>query len=251
MTVALTQSGKPLEKADGIFVDVMGPAQSSGNLLAEWIPRTKTYSDPGRSRQPEKPFQEDPGKSAFNAALRELYGNPAFLEESRAKSRHRVFLFDDGLKEHGDARAGDGIYSGYLTATQVAGSYALNLFIQASSRCGRVTRTESTATLVEVAPVDPRKSVLTAVGSANGYTVLVAPADRFGNLLGPGRPESVEVYVKGARTTSELRDRLDGSYEQAITLGRDPTPQVTVIVNGKHLATVPLQELIRSGKGRY
>jgi hypothetical protein len=195
--------------------------------------------------------QLDPAKRAFNAALAQAYTDPEFVKRARAKTTQRVFLFDDGLKEHGDPTAGDGIYSGYLAATQVPGSYALGLFVQASSRCGRVTRTESTATLVEVAAADPRRSLLTAVPAAGGaYTIVVAPADRFGNLVGPGRPESVEIYARGAKTVGDLRDRLDGAYEQRIAVERGQDPKVTVLVNGAQLATLPLSQILRMGKGR-
>jgi len=224
-----------------------------GNLLAERLRQTKvaseisSYEKSGREKEP----QEDPAKRAFNAALAEAYKDPEFVKMARRKSSQRVSLFDDGLKEHGDATAGDGIYSGFLSGTQIPGSYALKLIVQASSLCGRVTRTESTATLVEVATIDPRQSIITAMPVANGrYAILVAPADRFGNLIGPGNPGSIEIFTKGAKSSSQIRDLLDGSYEQVIEVDPRTNPKVTLLVNGKLLANVPLEELLPK-RGRF
>ena len=112
-------------------------------------------------------------------------------------------------------------------------------------------RTESSATLVQMASPDRDRSVLTAIpGSSGTYTVVVAPADRYGNLLGPGNPRSIEILGKGVRPAGELRDRLDGAYEQIIAVDKNENPSITVLVNGEQLATIPLNELVRDFKMR-
>ena len=249
LTAALTQKGKPVLGGDGVFVEVERPAEPMGNLLVEWLPRTKTARERQQGYESEKRSEIDPSKRAFHAAMKELYAQPAFVERARAKTRHKVFLADDGSKKRGDAKAGDGIYSGYLATTQIPGSYQLKLVVQVSSLCGRVTRTESTTTLVSVDYFDPERSVLAAVPlNERAYSVLVAPIDRFGNLLGPGRAEEIEIYAKGIKPIGAVRDRLDGSYEQVIEVERGHNPKVTVQARGRQLANVYFRDMLRNGK---
>ena len=262
LTTALTQNGQPVLNADGIFVEVERPAEPMGNLLAEWMPRTtssrSTLEEPRagslrRSRYGRRPpIETDPAQRAFDGALAELYENPEFAARARSKTRHRVFLADDGSEEHGDARAGDGIYSGYLTATQIPGSYFLALTVQASSLCGRVARTESTSTLVTIDRFDPVKTVVTALPLDDGtYSVLVAPVDRFGNLLGPGWHRQVAVLGDGIQRLGGVRDRLDGSYEQRIAVAPGSNPRITVQVGGRQVSNPYFRDLEADGRRRY
>jgi len=243
-TVALTADTRPVSEKAQVWVDVSMPRQPIGNLLAGWLPRVEPMG--------EKLGDVEEARVPFVSRLMAAFRDPAFVKLLRARTVQSVQLFDSGEKLHGDARAGDGIFSGLLEATRVPGNYRLGLRIDASTPCGRVHREESTSLLVSLARLDPDHSKVTVLPLGEStYALLVAPADRFGNLLGPGHAADIDVCVKGeASLEGGVRDRFDGSYEQKLMMKEGVEPLLTISVAGQQLFHARFGDLLADGQRR-
>lgn len=243
LTATMIQMGKPLPRTDGVWVDVTAPTYSANTLLAEALSKVK--SEKGNMSLDMKGTKDE---TPFNRAVASLIrSDPKLAAQLRAKNRMSIALYDDGKADHGDTIAGDGIYSNLFAATKVAGSYQFQFHVLASSLCGRVERSEMSATRIAPQIFDPELSCVT-VRVHNGLAVVtVRPQDRFGNLLGAGSPHAVDVLVSAGRLNGPVIDNWDGTYSQEIVLPKDLAElQVAVLIKGKTLLAGPLSKLSHS-----
>lgn len=246
----LLQNQQPLSASDSsVWVNITAPAHSAANIQAAYLPR----QDGGNGVASLK--TDTTGPLALQERLNVLLQKDKKVAELlNAKRRDRIRLFDDGSAAHSDSKAGDGIYSNVYQATQVPGNYQFRLNIAASSACGRVERSEVTSTLVGVRVFDPTASYLTAKAIGNDrYAILVRPQDRFGNLLGPGHVQDLQISTSSGRLAGSWQDNLDGTYQQLITVAPGDNPRVNIQVNGSpfvrtNLITLQQNDRIISGK---
>jgi len=99
--------------------------------------------------------------------------------------------------------------------------------------------------------VDLGRSRFEAERVADGIVLEIRPADRFGNLLGPGHAHQVVVQAKGAELKGNFIDRLDGSYAQRIVFTKTKDPKIALTIGPRAkrpMFEVPLSYLI--GRGR-
>ncbi|MCP5105843.1 MAG: VWA domain-containing protein [bacterium] len=240
LTVTLTQEGKPLPSSAGVWVEVTSPMRPVGNLLAGCLPgfRSRDNVKRGKNQSGERP------PTQYEKLLAAFMDNPDNAALVKAKRTARLGLYDDGSAQHGDAKAGDGIYSTLLAGTRIPGTYEIRFQITGSSLCGRVMRTESTSILVGL-DFSAAHSELKAVAVNDGlYDIVIKPGDRFGNLLGPGRPHSVQILSTGGTLVDGVADRLNGSYSQRIKMKPGKNPLIVVMVNGKQLYNVRLSPML-------
>jgi len=246
LTATLTQNGKPLPQAEGVWVDVAAPKFSANTLLAGALQKTK----PDKSNLDNQPLVMNKRliadiKPLDRAVASLINSDKQLATRLSAKRRIPVGLYDDGRKEHGDAIAGDGIYSNLFSDTNIAGSYQFQYHVIATTACGRVERSGINATRIAPRTYDPDLSCIAARVNDGVATVTVRPQDRFGNLLGPGSAQAVDVLVSAGRLNGSVVDNWDGTYSQEIALAKDDMNlRVAVIVQGKTLLTAPLSKLI-------
>ncbi|MFX0195759.1 MAG: choice-of-anchor X domain-containing protein [Candidatus Hodarchaeota archaeon] len=251
LTATLTQNGKPLPQADGVWVDVTAPTFSAHNLLADALQGAKS----GKGIVDTKLLdlkRDYTDMTLFDQAVASvIHSDKKLAAQLRSKTRMSVGLYDDGRADHGDAVAGDGIYSNLFAATKIAGSYQFQFHVITPTACGRVERSEISATSIIPRKFDPRQSCVT-VRVVNGVaTVTVRPQDRFGNLLGAGRPHAVDILVSSGKALSPIVDNWDGTYSQEIAIPKEWADlRVAVIVQGKTLLTAPLSRLIKHSLSR-
>jgi hypothetical protein len=151
-----------------------------------------------------------------------------------------VTLADDG--QGADRRAGDGIYSGTLSAqdTRVAGDYQVTVTATGTTLDGRpFERVEKLGTLAAVGPADPERSEIRIdVGASDDgsrtATVTVLPTDRHGNAAFPGSGGAIAVRPRpgGGTLAGGVVDNLDSSFTQTLTLGPGQTLAADVVVGG-------------------
>ena len=244
LTATLTQKGKPLPKADGVWVDVTAPTYSANTVLAAALSRAKATQG-GPDMKPSDSMKGAGDLTPFDRMVASVIGSdPRLAEQLRAKTSTRVALYDDGRKEHGDAKAGDGIHSNLLAATQVAGPYQFRFHVLTPTACGRVERTETTGTQVMPRTFDAKLSCITVKVQKTLATLTVRPQDRFGNLLGAGKAGAIDVLVSTGRLQGPVVDNLDGTYSQVIELPAETMDsRVAVVVKGIPLVSAPLSRL--------
>lgn len=127
-------------------------------------------------------------------------------------------LFDDGSLEHGDAAAGDGVFSNLFRDTTRPGHYSFEFRLEGRAPItGAFARRESMATSVRIKAVDPagtKISFLPDREERGHYTAVITPLDSFGNYLGPGFGHKIRLSPIDGRLIGDLIDNLDGSYSQ-------------------------------------
>lgn len=134
-----------------------------------------------------------------------------------------VALFDDGLLEHGDAKAGDGVYSALYTRTERPGFYHVDMSFGIPQIDGSVAiRSDSRTLSIAIERFDLDKSTINIrqVGKA-AYSTDVILIDKYGNYLGPGHHVAVTITLpddKWASRTVYLEDNLDGSYSGLVEM---------------------------------
>lgn len=146
----------------------------------------------------------------------------------------RVPLRDDGT--HGDAKAGDGVYTAVIDALRFDGRYAFHFAAEGETAGGNPFRREARVhrwiaghpsaktTSIEIRRIVGQKPAQLAVR--------VVPRDLYGNYLGPNLGGFIRVEPHWGRRRGEIIDNLDGSYTQILeiptTLNEDVPLTVTV-----------------------
>lgn len=140
-------------------------------------------------------------------------------------SKRSVKLFDDGFHDDG-AFEPDGVFNQRLTdLTTVEGTYQFRAVATYGKGC-RASREAHWALHVEPG-IDGGRTDATVIdvvdqpGSRHG-TLVIKPADVYGNPVGPGRQDLFTVTpMPGTGVIGPVRDRGDGAYELAVSW--DPT----------------------------
>jgi hypothetical protein len=137
----------------------------------------------------------------------------------------QVELFDDGRPEHGDDKAGDGLYGALYRETKVPGEYQVEFEIAGESRLNgpfKRTRTASATVAIREVPETHVDIKLVHCLWRRGakVNVTLAPQDRSGIWLGPGYADRIQVSIENGRPTGPLLDRLDGTYTQDLWVPR-------------------------------
>jgi hypothetical protein len=127
----------------------------------------------------------------------------------------------------------DGIYNHPLKdLTKVEGTYTFRAVATYGDGC-RATREVTWSIHVEPG-IDPVLTTVTVVDvtdrpDGRRGTLVITPHDRYGNPLGPGRPDAFTVSpMPGVNVRGKVKDRGDGSY--TVSVSWDPAVNPGVIV---------------------
>ncbi|HEX2076367.1 MAG TPA: hypothetical protein VHG08_01625 [Longimicrobium sp.] len=193
-----------------VTVTVSRPDAGAGNLLS------------GAKLSPPADVDGDtlPARQATLAALEERAGRPVI-----GYTEEELELFDDPDNTEGRFEPG-GIFGRPLRDfLRMEGSYTFHFRARYGHGC-TATRELIWSLHVDVG-IDPgRTDVTTTLGPARpdgrrGVTLVLVPRDRYGNQLGPGRPDAVSVTgAPGTTVSPGVVDNGDGSY--TVTGSWDP-----------------------------
>ncbi|WP_022667070.1 S8 family serine peptidase [Desulfospira joergensenii] len=233
LTARLSEYGRPFAEAKAVSVSVSAPALSRGNLLAEWLPRAQIKMPKLKFPLPLKfkPYRIETN-AVIEKRLRQLGNDPEFTELLNRRKTWSIQLLDNGNVENGDWLAGDGIYSAFMENTMVAGDYHLSYQLGAESNCGSVSRSQNASLVIQAGEFDPDRSEIKFQRILEGAVIQVRPADKFGNLLGPGQAHKVNIQVEGGKPMGSVIDHLDGTYEQRIIIRKDIDPRISIEIGG-------------------
>jgi len=127
-----------------------------------------------------------------------------------------IALFDDGAHDDG-AMEPDGVFNSPMHEfALVEGTYDFRAVASFGDGC--VTTREAFWSIHVEVGIDPDASDVsvvdeTEVDGGNRGVIVVVPRDKYGNPLGPGRPEVLDVNpLPGVTVKGGVKDRGDGSY---------------------------------------
>ncbi len=226
---------KPVTEAV-VTAQVKVPGRSFSTLLRKYYKRF--------SQGPVKPAQD---VSRIATILPQLKG---FLKEDFGSDiiykygNVALTLKDDGILP--DKVKGDGRYSAVLlgSETQVAGDYKVTFIASGNMPSGKpFQRITTLSTICNVGPVDISKSavemVLSPVLRDNRQvaTFTILPMDKFGNAAFPGSAHNIKVTAKKGSPVGGVKDNLDSSFTQDISVKKGETATVDITVGGVSLGT--------------
>ena len=227
-SVALRYENGSAPEAD-VVLEVEAPDAAVGEIVANaGLSEPETGGDP---------------LSGFHATLKKLGGANGYFLPTR---QHSFKLFDDG--EHGDGgMEPDGVYGDELPdVTRFEGTYRLHARATYGTTC-RSAREAQWSVQVELG-IDPGRTTVEVrdprvePGGRRGGLLVVTPRDQYGNRLGPGRGDQVDVSGVPGTTTGSPVDNGDGTYsadatwdpasEPGVVISQPERPPATVTVGG-------------------
>lgn len=222
LTAGLTESGLPITNITRAEVVVSTPRNGLGTFLSKNVP-TKQLTG----------FDADHFSTPVARKQLELFHDPDLAGEFKSLATV-IALHDDGSSEHGDAQAGDGIFSNIFTNTRLPGSYGFEFFVEGSAPVsGPFARRQSMATTIRLKAFDPSKTKAILKDAGDGLIrAVVIPVDAYDNYLGPGYGHLISFSITDAQPRGELVDNLDGSYVQMFQAAPGRTPTITVELPG-------------------
>ncbi|MDY6905274.1 MAG: S8 family serine peptidase [Thermodesulfobacteriota bacterium] len=240
LSLWVQQGNRTLTNLTGVKVKIRRPPTGFGTFVA---------TNPVSKDQLAAPidlagdqFLNQAGKKSYI-----LFQNPA-LRKTLDAIEETVALFDDGLPEHGDAKAGDGVYSALYTKTERPGFYHVDMSFGVPQPDGSVaTRSDSRTLSIAIERFDLDRSTIDIrpVGDA-AYEADVLLIDKYGNYLGPGYAVAATVMLpddKWGGRKVYLQDNLDGSYTGRVEMSpeeRAGGAVVSIEAAGNVITQVPL-----------
>lgn len=237
--VKLSRGKAPVVGAE-VKAQVSGPQEGLGDVLS---------SIPGLQLQPVE--RADGGRVAgdLGAASQAptLLSRPDAVARLADRTFDSMVLLDNGAAANGDARAGDGIYSGLFRGATEEGHYHFTFQVQDAKTGGGFQRSHRLSVFVRPKP-DPAQRQLRVAGStadAGGSLVVLRtrPQDALGNLLGPGYLGALSIDLDGGTLVKPLQDNLDGSYEVTYRIPDGAQPKATLKVLGQLVTEQPFNRL--------
>ena len=207
----LSEFEDPILNAGGGSVRalVVQPGQSIGTILAQ------------HQASPANPPSGDPLSPAEAELAALLQENPKLL----LSQQNTITLYDDGQRSHGDATAGDGVYSARYTAS-VPGHYNFVLLAEGEGeRTGRFARTQIETVHVRAVPDFAQTSVAAAI-DGNVLMLTLTPRTADGSFM-----TGFQNYFWFTTATGDVFkpvDRLDGTFAARYTFSGARPPAINL-----------------------
>ncbi|MFT3823304.1 MAG: vWA domain-containing protein [Chitinophagaceae bacterium] len=218
---------------------VKKPANSTGNILSKTGLKTVT---------------ETAGDT-----LTPLYATLQALELEQKKpvidyTEETFDLFDDGAHEDGGMEP-DGIFGLPIKdLLNHAGNYTFHALASYGDGC--IGTRELTWTVHVETGIDSSQTTITSTlikTLADGrqqYIVVFTPKDKYGNLVGPGRIDSLTVGgAQGSSTNGNITDLNNGSYQVAINHDPSSGSQPGIVITQGNKAPVVISSPATAAPG--
>jgi hypothetical protein len=235
--VRITDGGAPVLGA-AVAAQIEGPNMGVGDILS-------TTPAPDGTPSPSGDAFSSPADAKLlqllAAAYAHLFGNSLLPV---------LPLVDDGQGAHGDATAGDGVYSGLFYGAREEGHYFFTVEVRGSSAAnGPFQRTRRLVTFVrpKAAASSTTLAAVSSVTQPNGTVIVrlqATPRDAFRNYVGPGYLHNLTITSSQGTVAAPLEDKLNGSYEISFQLpSASANPLITLEVMGRRVMAESLSAL--------
>ena len=245
LTASLGFGGKPLlGQGNGLSVRVERPESAINTLL-----HNMNVSDAVLTTQPAG-VSADSYTRPYERKVFDLLKNTTFAQQIEPKADPETFrMLDNGNPANGDTTAGDGVYSMRYPRTKVPGQYRFKVDMNLTMPTGTINRVEQHDTQVNVLVIDNAQSEVNStrdLATPSKFRLDIVPADRFGNFLGPGYADQIQVALvgPGAVSGAVVDERQNGTYTVQLTGVSDPAnTRVKVRFRNKEFSDRPIRDL--------
>ncbi len=212
LTAALTEQDKPVTGLKQVTMTVSGPEEGRGNWFVQ--------HPVGKEELNKVPEQIAKERLSPRQRMARYLTDVKKVPFPSRTSPVQIRLYDDG--SHGDATAGDGVYTGQYDQTAKEGTYAF--YVQAAGQTGggRAFVRENTLQkylMVNVAPEHVAIDVAPPTKIDRRWVrhrITVTPKDALGNFLGPGYAAAIRLTSTEGNFVGTMQDNLDGTYSQPL-----------------------------------
>lgn len=246
LLLTVTENGRPAQglTADGIEATLLRPSGALGNILFEREVPAQVLRQGVSQLRIDQPITPYARKLQYVLADEEVVDllTPAPTEQALTIRKGPVTL-DDGTTVGGAST-----FVITLPETNLPGTYKVQVRFRADlEESGRVERTDQLQVPIQVRP-NLAESQVEAEAQDGSVLVQFAPRDVYGNYLGPGYGQKLDVTTAD-RTTPfpvEVQDtNTQGVYELAIQeLPVDDNPRLIFRVDGRPYHAVTVEQLV-------
>jgi hypothetical protein len=282
LTAQLRDGGRPITGAE-VYVEVNSPETGTGDVLVNGVAQYGIINLlPTQFRLAAMDPQPGPGKQKAinypavmkqlqsaadkmdNSAKGVLYNQVLEAVQTAVPPRldDKLMLYDDG--SHGDAVAGDGIYSLSYQGADEEGNCNFRFTAKGKSLDGKpFARTRIISDYIRIRPDSDNSSV--DIDNVNAVdlpanmaqaTVIFRAKDKLGNYLGPFHSDKIQFETNYGKLDGRLIDRFDGTYSMVLTYDKeairdlDFKPKVTVFMESVRQDPI-VSAVIRPPLARY
>jgi len=234
--VVVTEHGSPVENVFSVTASVSHPTMSFSNL----------YADHCRQVAGKVSLKgQDVLARRYQSVVKDMLKNKNVVQSLRTRATEAVRLEPAPYSGHKAGRA-SGHYEAQYSGTRVPGHYRIEAVARgATPTAGVFERIVSRTVLVLPHPDLEQSNVQVSRGSKEQTLVItMTPADRHGNLLGPGFGTQVQL-VLDEEPCGKLKDKEDGSYQIDVDLRgkRSKATRATLWIAGEKVFSGSLAKL--------
>jgi hypothetical protein len=206
VTARVTAAGHPVIGLEEVWARVSRPTDGLGNWLVTPVSPAQLARVAVR-----RGTEVLPPRQRRALAIADVIGvrPPGYIAEAPIR------LFDDGT--HGDAQAGDSVYTNTWTTVPHPGSYRFTIAASGSTAGSNAFDREAAIGREVAIEVSTPASTISLSHTGPGPAfVTVTPRDGLGNFLGPGRSTSLRILPAVGSMRGALDDLGDGRYRQVL-----------------------------------
>lgn len=240
LDIVVTEHGRPLQDVFSATVDVRRPLNAFGNLLVGRLQGAKAGADK---------TVPDTLQASYQAAVTAMMADSQTMAKLRACEVDRVALQPDYRMGTRGKVGQKGVFRARYATTQVAGHYRVQARVRAvSARCGVFERLVTKTVLVLPRPsLDHSDAKVSIAVQRKTVTIRLAPADPYGNLLGPGFAHQLLMTLDD-EPNGRVKDNQDGSYEIELKYKDNDKRLASLWIAGERVLREPVQALLLRGK---
>ncbi|MGD8799088.1 MAG: VWA domain-containing protein [Desulfobacterales bacterium] len=221
VSASVSDGNQPVRGLQNIGIQISRPQQGLGNWFARYPIPLSTLKQVPQEQGQEK-------LSGLHRKAIYLTQNSQIPLPQRTPPEW-VQMVDD--QSQGDATDNDGVYTARFIDTRQQGTYVFYVQATGTTAAGIPFKREKVIEKYVAIKVDPSSVAVEAVRRPaaaqddKAYEIRITPKDVMGNYLGPGHAGSMKLEASKGKWIEPLRDQLDGTYTQILSIPHDVQPQ--------------------------
>jgi hypothetical protein len=241
LQVVATEHGQPVEHVISVTAAVNRPTVSFGNLYADQYRKTAGKVNPKDT---------DVLAGRYQTVVKNMLQNAKVIQQLRKRTTQAVRLEPEVRSGVKAGRRG-GVYLAQYPGTRIPGHYRIEARVRgATATAGVFERLVNKTVLVLPRPDLKRSKIqVSSRTKAQNLVLTMTPADRHGNLMGPGFGPQMQ-FLLNDKPCGRIQDNQDGSYQLSVDLPKpiQRSMKAALWIAGEKVFSGPLAALMESPK---